>query len=106
MKRDLVKKEWKISCPDCGSEALYRYGKVREGYQRVRCILCGRQFIPGHVRTNIIDNRPLCPACGKSMHLYRRELSGLRFRCSAYPDCRIYLKVTNQEVNQSGMLRA
>jgi hypothetical protein len=39
------------------------------------------------------------------MHLYRRELSGLRFRCSAYPDCRIYLKVSSQEVKGRGMLR-
>jgi ssDNA-binding Zn-finger/Zn-ribbon topoisomerase 1 len=95
-----------ISCPDCKSEALYRYGKVREGYQRFRCILCGRQFIPGRVRKTVINNRPLCPGCGKSMHVYRRQLSGLRFRCSAYPDCRIYLKVNDQEVKRSGMLRA
>jgi ssDNA-binding Zn-finger/Zn-ribbon topoisomerase 1 len=96
----------KISCPDCKSEALYRYGKVQDGLQRVRCILCGRQFIPGHVRKRIIHQRPICPACGKSMHLYRREVGGLRFRCAAYPVCRGYLKVNDQEVKRNGMLRS
>jgi len=94
-----------IACPVCRSQALYKYGTVREGLQRVRCVVCGRQFIPGHERL-LIANRPLCPLCGKSMHLYRWEGNGVRFRCSDYPGCKAYIKLVSQEVPHRGMLRA
>jgi transposase-like protein len=89
----------------CGSEALYKYGKVLNGLQRIKCLMCGRSFVPGHVRV-ILKNRPACPECGKGMHLYRREAESLRFRCSGYPECRVYLKVMNKEAKERGMLRA
>ena len=92
-------------CPECRSDALYRYGKDHVGRQRVMCIVCGRQFVPGHTRL-LVNNRPVCPQCGENMHLYRREDSGLRFRCSAYPGCRSYIKFNTQEVAQRGFLRA
>lgn len=92
-----------VRCPVCGSEALYRYGTVRSGLQRMRCIVCNRQFIPGHER-DMITKRPVCPECGSLMHLYRREPKALRFRCSTYPECRKYTTIMNEEALERGML--
>jgi len=94
-----------IVCPVCRSQALYKYGTVRDGLQRIRCVVCGRQFVPGHERM-FVTNRPTCAKCGKEMHLYRREGEAVRFRCSTYPDCRFYIKLMEREVAQRGMLRA
>ena len=95
----------KAFCPKCSSDAVYRYGRDRKGRQRFMCIVCERQFVPGHVRA-LVAKRPACPECGASMHLYRREGEVVRFRCSAYPGCRSYIKFTAQEVIQRGFLRA
>lgn len=80
-----------VQCPACDSNAVYRDGRSRTGKQRYLCLLCGMQFVNNH-RTRI-KKRPLCAACGSSMHLYRHEPMFLRFRCSRYPDCRTYMKV-------------
>jgi transposase-like protein len=79
-------------CPACHSEAFYRYGRTRQGKQRFRCLICGRQFTTDRKRTEIHD-RPSCPVCESGMHAYKREHDGIRFRCSAYPQCRTFLKV-------------
>ncbi len=50
-------------CPDCGSENTIKYGRIHNGKQRLRCKICGRQFvenptkkiIPKFLR-DIIDN--------------------------------------------------
>jgi predicted RNA-binding Zn-ribbon protein involved in translation (DUF1610 family) len=81
-----------VACPSCGSDAFYRYGRTRNGKQRFRCLLCGRQFVMGSSR-KAIRIRPFCPTCGRLMHLYMVEGSLSRFRCSGYPSCRMYLKI-------------
>jgi transposase-like protein len=79
-------------CPACQSEAVYRYGLTQHGSQRYICLICGRQFTKHKKRAEVL-HRPLCPVCGSRMHAYRREASLVRYRCSAYPACRTYLKV-------------
>lgn len=85
-----------IRCKACGSGAVYRYGRIKSGKQRFICLICGRQFVPEPARHDVVD-KPLCPSCGKHMNLYKREEGVLRFRCSGYPECRVYEKVILQE---------
>jgi transposase-like protein len=93
-----------LKCPVCASEAVYKYGHVKNGKQRLRCVLCGRQFVPGFAR-NTLRNRPACPRCGLKMHLYMRDKDALRFRCADYPDCKSYIKVPfKKEVLTHAML--
>ncbi len=80
-----------VQCPACGSTNLYRDGRARTGKPRYLCLLCGKQFTDSHRRN--VKNRPVCPACGSIMHLYKAEQTTLRYRCSRYPDCRMYTKV-------------
>jgi transposase-like protein len=84
-----------VTCPVCGSGAIYRYGRTRQGRQRFQCIVCGRQFSMHEKRTEI-RNRPYCPVCGSPMHAYKREATAVRFRCSKYPKCRTFTKVTSE----------
>lgn len=83
-------------CPECGSSALYRFGRTRWGKQRFQCLICGRQFSEGAGRTEPRD-RPKCTRCGATMHLYMRKGKTTRFRCSNYPVCRAYLKMETEE---------
>ena len=83
-------------CPACNSEALYRYGHVHGDRQRFKCIVCGRQFLLGSERREL-KTRPTCPTCGLAMHVYKREANVLRFRCSDYPDCKGYTKISCTE---------
>lgn len=91
----MTDKVLELKCPACASEAVYRYGHVKTGKQRLRCIMCGRQFVLGFVKHEI-RNRPTCPTCGLKMHLYMHDIKTLRFRCSDYPDCRSYTKIPLQ----------
>ncbi|MBF0319056.1 MAG: Insertion element protein [Nitrospirae bacterium] len=85
--------ESQVKCPACGLDASYKYGRTKSGKQRRLCLSCGRQFSIGSIIDKIKD-RPQCPACGRPMHLYKRETNAVRFRCSAYPLCRtFFLKV-------------
>jgi hypothetical protein len=84
-----------VKC-SCGSDAVYRYGKIKGGKQRFVCLMCGRQFVIDSSRNEVL-NKPLCSICGRHMNLYKREKSALRFRCSGYPECRVYRKVMMQE---------
>jgi ssDNA-binding Zn-finger/Zn-ribbon topoisomerase 1 len=84
-----------VKCPTCSSDAIYRYGRISSGKRRLRCILCGRQFVVGAARY-VPALRPTCPKCGLKMHLYMRGENLLRFRCSDYPQCKSYSKITLQ----------
>ncbi len=81
-----------LKCPVCKSEAVYKYGHIRSGKQRLKCVVCGRQFILGFSRREL-KTRPTCPQCGLKMHLYMHDKGTLRFRCSDYPECRSYQKI-------------
>jgi transposase-like protein len=83
-------------CPACDSEAIYKYGHVKNGKQRLRCMVCGRQFILGVVKSEQ-ENRPNCPQCGLKMHRYKHDKAALRYRCSAYPACKTYKKISLQQ---------
>ncbi len=85
-----------IKCPECGSDALYRYGKTPEGQQKYQCILCDRQFSENSSR-NYIQERPPCPECGAAMHVYMRTGNITRFRCSEYPKCKTFVKTVKEE---------
>ncbi|MBI4765790.1 MAG: IS1 family transposase [Deltaproteobacteria bacterium] len=81
-----------VGCPNCQTDALYRYGRIWSGRQRYICLLCGRQFTLGSNRKEW-KNKPTCPVCGKQMHYYQQGNGFVRFRCSGYPDCKQYVKV-------------
>ena len=85
-----------IRCPACNADALYQYGKSHHGKKRYLCEICGRQFVVGKDRQDP-SSRPSCPICGKSMHVYKRENYGVRFRCSGYPLCPTYCLITRNE---------
>jgi ssDNA-binding Zn-finger/Zn-ribbon topoisomerase 1 len=79
-------------CPRCGSEAVYKYGKTRHGKKRFRCVVCDRQF--GENPRIELKDRPVCQACGRKMHVYRKDPNVVRFRCSGYPRCRNFVKIS------------
>jgi len=60
--------------------------------QRYICLMCSRQFVPGHERI-FPKGKPLCPHCGRSMYLFRSKERHDTFRCARYPECRTYLRV-------------
>ena len=83
-----------IECPECRSRAVYRYGKTLRHLQRYKCLMCERQFVPGHERIHP-RVRPECPRCGAKTHVFKRKGEGYSvFRCSRYPICRTYVRVT------------
>jgi transposase-like protein len=96
---------FEIQCPFCRAEAIYKYGKTRTGKQRYLCVMCGRQFILGVKRFGMED-RPGCPVCGRSMHVYKREYNIIRFRCSHYPECRTFTKISIKKEIIHGLLHA
>jgi transposase-like protein len=85
------KKQAEIPCPGCNSEVVYRYGHAWTGRQRFLCVICGKQFTNG-AKVSDVKGKPLCPLCGKSMHIYKIEGDVIRFRCSAYPECKGFRK--------------
>jgi len=93
----VMAKNLEIKCPSCNSDALYRYGRAWTGKQRYLCLICGRQFTTGTSRTEGRNN-PRCPACGKLMHVYKRENSVIRFRCSSYPACKTFKKLEIKDI--------
>jgi transposase-like protein len=80
-----------IFCPSCDASAVYKYGKVRTGKQRYLCLICGMQFTPGRKRP-VLKGKPVCPECGRPMNVFKLEGEILRFRCSAYPECKTFRK--------------
>lgn len=81
-----------ITCPHCNSEAVYKYGKAWTGRQRYLCLACRKQFTFSEKRLKE-TKKPHCPACGKLMHVYKREALKVRFRCSLYPACKTFLVI-------------
>lgn len=86
-----VAAEERIVCPECSSLALYRFGHV-SGLQRYLCLMCGRQFIPGHERVFALP-RPTCSSCGTGMHVFKKKSDHTIFRCARYPACHTYLRL-------------
>lgn len=84
-------------CPRCKSDALYKFGKTKNGKQRYQCQVCNRQFVLGKTRLEV-KKRPACPGCGKPMHIYMRTDAYVRFRCSNYPICKTFHKLTKDDV--------
>ena len=81
-----------LRCPRCSADALYSYGRIKNGKQRYLCLVCNRQFVPESTLRTVMKDRPACPLCGAKMHIYRREAEQIRFRCANYPACRGYGK--------------
>jgi transposase-like protein len=94
-----------VRCVRCHSDAVYKYGKTPNGHQRYICQICGKQFTNGVSRQEPKD-RPRCPECGKKMHVYMVRDHYIRFRCSAYPACRTYLKVIREDSDSYELLCA
>ena len=91
-----------IKCPECGSRAIYKYGKTYYHLQRYKCLMCDRQFVPGHERI-FPGVRPECPACGSRTHVFKKKGDTYSvFRCSRYPVCRTYVRVTGDELSRQG----
>lgn len=88
-----------VKCDSCNSDALYRYGKIRNGKQRFICLMCGKQFAPGATKLEV-KGKPLCPECGRPMHLYKIEGEIIRFRCSEYPECKTFKKFMIKEIKE------
>ena len=84
-----------IRCPACDADVHYRYGRTKSGKKRYLCLICNRQFVLNS-SWRIIADRPDCPNCGQSMHVYMRNDNYIRFRCSRYPDCRSFVKMANR----------
>ena len=91
MNDQAIKEHKDLKCP-CGSNAFYRYGRSRTGKKRFLCLICGMQFTNG-LSASEGDDRPKCPECGRRMNIYMRREGFTRYRCSAYPECRTFLKV-------------
>ncbi|HCC68866.1 MAG TPA: Insertion element protein [Nitrospiraceae bacterium] len=85
-----------IRCPSCDSEAVYKYGKAWTGKQRFLCMMCRKQFTQDSKKVTV-KGKPVCPECGKPMHLYKIEGDIIRFRCSWYPECKAYKKFRIKE---------
>ncbi len=87
-----LQSETLVKCPVCNSDAIYKYGRTKIGKQRFRCLICGRQFSYGTKRREL-QEKPICPECGKSMHIYKIEGEAIRFRCAGYPVCKTFIKI-------------
>lgn len=96
MKAPSIVEEEEVKCHACDSEAVYKYGKAWTGKQRFQCLMCGKQFTSGAKKIEI-QGKPICPECGRSMHLYRIEGEVIRFRCSGYPECKTFKKFRIKE---------
>ena len=86
----------KLTCTNCNSDALYKYGHAWTGKQRYLCMMCGTQFT-GNAGKLSVKGKPVCPVCGKSMHVYKLEGEVIRFRCAGYPVCKTYRKFRMKE---------
>ena len=90
MEREIAETGQKIRCPRCKETALYRYGRTAGNRQRYLCLSCRRQFTPESSRSS--EQRPECPVCRNTMHIYKTEKLAVRYRCSRYPECATYIK--------------
>jgi len=89
-----------ICCPSCETGAVYKYGKAHTGKQKFLCMICGMQFTSGRKKP-IIKGKPVCPECNRPMNIFRLDGDILRFRCSAYPECKTFRKYRlTEETNE------
>jgi ssDNA-binding Zn-finger/Zn-ribbon topoisomerase 1 len=86
-------------CPECGSDAFYRYGKTANGKTRRLCLICDRQYIVDWEWTER-PGRPNCPVCSQPMHVYMRQGRITRYRCRNYPECREYVTVSDRTISR------
>jgi transposase-like protein len=84
-----------VECPKCRNDVAYRYGHTGSGKQKYLCVMCGYQFVIDKGRC-VLPDRPTCPKCGRPMHVYMQGQEFIRFRCSAYPQCREFLKIAKE----------
>lgn len=91
-----LKERIDTKCPDCDSDAVYKYGKAWTGKQRFLCLMCGMQFTKD-AKKLLVKGKPVCPECGKNMHVYKIEGEVIRFRCSDYPACKTFRKFKMKE---------
>lgn len=103
MKGQRVDAGRQIRCPRCNEDAFYKYGMTAGNKQRYRCLSCGRQFTLESMRVPL-KNRPACPACGSSMHVYKTESHSLRYRCSCYPECATYVNIKLEDTQHDALL--
>jgi transposase-like protein len=87
-----------VRCPTCDSDVLYRYGTSASGKKRYLCMICNRQFVDNPLYGEV-QNRPHCPKCGSFMHIYMREKNHIRFRCANYPECRTFVKLPKEALD-------
>jgi DNA-directed RNA polymerase subunit RPC12/RpoP len=95
MKGQTLENGQDIRCPRCDGNVLYRYGTTVRNRRRYLCLACNRQFTLGSTRTEEGD-RPVCPSCRNTMHIYKRESNSMRYRCSRYPECDTYVKIKTE----------
>jgi ssDNA-binding Zn-finger/Zn-ribbon topoisomerase 1 len=79
-------------CPNCGSDAYYRYGKAKNGRERRLCLVCNRQYV-FNGSMNDHPDRPKCPVCNEPMYVYQLHATFIRYRCRHYPACKNIVKV-------------
>ena len=79
-------------CPNCGSDAYYRYGRTKNNKRRRLCLVCDRQYV---VENSWKEDpkRPNCPVCQEPMNVYQRQETLTRYRCRNYTECRGFVKV-------------
>ena len=46
-----------VTCPECNSSNIVKYGKIHNGKQRYRCHDCHRQFVPTATKKCISDEQ-------------------------------------------------
>jgi transposase-like protein len=49
----------KIQCPQCRSDAIYRYGRTAGGKKRFICLICERQFVANPKKCSFHQYAPL-----------------------------------------------
>lgn len=82
-----------VTCPQCHSSALWRYGKhPKTGEQKFMCKRCYHQFVPGQPQKTDSPKYGRCPLCGCPLELRKRNKTTLQLRCSSRrlkrPRCR------------------
>ena len=74
-----------LSCPKCGASYQFLYLFGHDGdFQKLRCVLCLRQFAPDKPLKPKKEPTLLCPVCGRGAHITHIFSDGIRVRCNAH----------------------